>query len=81
MTPVVKESDVVRCMDCLNCLMKVPRSEKKVRCSAGIFDDIFLSHPFLIVYRCCKFSDIELDWPSPVVRLSHWPPIRKEVIC
>lgn len=82
MTPVVKESDVVRCIDCLHCLMKVPRSEKKVRCWMGIFDDISLSHPFLIVYRCCGFSDIELDWPiQEVLTKQVWPTIKKEVLC
>jgi hypothetical protein len=62
MSPKVEEHEVFRCVDCMKCVLNVPRGSKRVFCRAGVFKDLPLAHPFIIVYRRCDFADIELDW-------------------
>lgn len=53
------EVEVVRCMDCINCKIMVPRSLELVRCSANVFKHLGIDHPYLIVYRTCEFADTD----------------------
>jgi len=53
------QAEVVRCIDCINCKLLVPRSLGLVKCSAGVFKYLEVGHPYLIVYRTCEFADTD----------------------
>lgn len=55
------QSEVVKCIDCLNCKLIVPRSMELVRCAAGVFKHLSVDHPYLVVYRTCDFAEVDFE--------------------
>lgn len=53
------QAEVYRCVDCTNCKLRVPRSLEMVRCSAGVFKNLSVDHPYLIVYRTCDHAEVD----------------------
>lgn len=51
--------EVVRCIDCFYCKNQLPRSIRLVKCSEGVFEDLSIDHPYIIVYRTCEKADVE----------------------
>lgn len=55
------QTEVVKCIDCINCKLLVPRSLGLVKCSAGVFKYLETGHPYLIVYRTCEFAEVDFE--------------------